>query len=362
MPAWTIDRNQIADLAAGCALLGSGGGGDTHAFHLVLDALMAERGPVHIVDIEDVSRDALIVNVAYIGAPIVMVEKLFSEQLVLSAMKSMSYWLGRPIDAIMSTEIGGSNGLLPLIVGLLVGLPVIDADCMGRAFPMGHMSTCAIYGCSGSPSVVTTEHGDVVYLESDSNRRIENLQRAISIAGGHLCLGVDYPLSPDQVKRCAVLRTVSLARRLGVALRIARETHSDPILGLAEVLRSNGGLAVRMLFEGRVVRREHTTSAGWDFGQVTIASLVPGREMTIDFQNEFLVARVDGHPVTMTPDLICIVDADNLRSIGSESVRYGQRVKVLAIQAPAILRTPEALAVVGPRGFGMDLDYIPMSH
>jgi DUF917 family protein len=115
-----------------------------------------------------------------------------------------------------------------------------------------------------------------------------------------------------------------------------------------------------MLFEGKIVRRDHTTSAGWDFGQVTIASVPPGREMTVQFQNEFLLARSEGHPVAMTPDLICIVDADSLRSIGSDSVRYGQRVKVLGIQAPAILRTLEALEVVGPRGFGIDLDYIAM--
>ena len=358
MATWTVDCDQIADLAAGCALLGSGGGGETHAFRLVLEALVAERGPVRVIDVEDLAPEALVVNIAYIGAPIVMVEKLFSEQLVVSALAAMSRWLGRPIDAVMSAEIGGSNGLLPLVVGSLCGIPVIDADSMGRAFPMGHMTTCAIYGCSGSPSVVTTEHGDVVYLESTSNRRIENLQRAVSVAAGHLCFSVDYPQSREQVQRCAVLRTVSLARRLGAALRVARETHSDPVAGLAAVLASNDGLAVHMLFEGKIIQREHTTSAGWDFGQVTIASVPPGREMTVQFQNEFLLARSEGYPVATTPDLICIVDADSFRSIGSESVRYGQRVKVLRIQAPAMLRTPEALQVVGPRAFGIDLDYI----
>jgi DUF917 family protein len=360
MATWTVDCDQIADLAAGCALLGSGGGGETHAYHLVLEALVAERGPVRVIDVEDLPPQALVVNVAYIGAPIVTNEKLLSEQPMVSALKAMRRWLGRPIDAVMSTEIGGGNGLLPLIVGPLFGVPVIDADGMGRAFPMGHMTTCAIYGCSGSPSVVATDHGDLVYLESNSNRRLENLQRAVSVAAGNMCFGVDYPLSREQVQRCAVLRTVSLARRLGAALRVARETHSDLIDGLAAVLASNGGLAVRMLFEGKIVRREHTTSAGWDFGQVTIASVPPGREMTVQFQNEFLLACSEGYPVAMTPDLICIVDADSFRSIGSDSVRYGQRVKVLGIQAPAILRTPEALEVVGPRGFGIDLDYITM--
>ena len=35
----------------------------------------------------------------------------------------------------MSGEVGGGNGLESLFVGALTGLPVVDADFMGRAFP-----------------------------------------------------------------------------------------------------------------------------------------------------------------------------------------------------------------------------------
>ena len=35
----------------------------------------------------------------------------------------------------MSCEIGGGNGLEPLAIGARMGLPVVDADFMGRAFP-----------------------------------------------------------------------------------------------------------------------------------------------------------------------------------------------------------------------------------
>jgi DUF917 family protein len=36
---------------------------------------------------------------------------------------------------VLSCEIGGANGLEPLCIGARLGLPVIDADFMGRAFP-----------------------------------------------------------------------------------------------------------------------------------------------------------------------------------------------------------------------------------
>ena len=35
----------------------------------------------------------------------------------------------------MSAEVGGMNSIEPLLVGARLGLPVIDADGMGRAFP-----------------------------------------------------------------------------------------------------------------------------------------------------------------------------------------------------------------------------------
>jgi hypothetical protein len=35
-------------------------------------------------------------------------------------------------------------------------------------------------------------------------------------------------------------------------------------------------------------------------------------------------------------------------------LRYGQRVAVIALPCHPLLRTPEALAVVGPRAFGLE--------
>ncbi len=39
------------------------------------------------------------------------------------------------IVAVMSAEIGGLNSMEPLVVAAKTGLPVVDCDGMGRAFP-----------------------------------------------------------------------------------------------------------------------------------------------------------------------------------------------------------------------------------
>ena len=59
----------------------------------------------------------------------------------------------------------------------------------------------------------------------------------------------------------------------------------------------------------------------------------------------------------MTPDLICVVDTVSGDGIGTDVLRYGQRVSVLALPGPEIFRTEEGLDAVGPRAFGFDLDY-----
>ena len=59
----------------------------------------------------------------------------------------------------------------------------------------------------------------------------------------------------------------------------------------------------------------------------------------------------------MTPDLICLLDTVSGEAIGTETVRYGQRVTAVALPAPAVLQTPKGLEHVGPRAFGYDLEF-----
>ena len=360
MPNWSLTDKDIDDLADGCALLGSGGGGESHSFRMVLRSLLAERGPVQVVDAMTLAPDSLAVNVGFVGAPIVMTEKLFCERTVVLALEGMRRRLGRPIGAVMPAEIGGANGLSAVIAASLLGVPVVDADGMGRAFPMSDQITYSIYGRSASPTIATTDHGDVVCVEGGNNRRIEQLVRAISSANGATCFTADYPLSGAEVRACAVLGSISLARRIGAALNAARREHLDPFAALAQALDPEGGITVRSLFNGKVTDCRHETRGGFGFGVVSLESTPPGESMTVEFQNEFLIARQNGVAMATTPDIISIVDAETLRNVGSESVRYGQRVQVIAIEAPALLTTPAALAVVGPRAFGFDLDYRPI--
>src|SRR3954451_3841033 len=71
----TIGSDDLADLARGAALLGTGGGGDPHVGRLLAEAALREHGPVTLVDVDEVPEDAVVLPVAMMGAPTVMVGK-----------------------------------------------------------------------------------------------------------------------------------------------------------------------------------------------------------------------------------------------------------------------------------------------
>jgi DUF917 family protein len=51
------------------------------------------------------------------------------------------------------------------------------------------------------------------------------------------------------------------------------------------------------------------------------------------------------------------MDTVSGEAIGTETLRYGQRVSVVALPAPPVLLTPRGLEHVGPRAFGYDLPF-----
>ncbi|MDE0242286.1 MAG: DUF917 family protein, partial [bacterium] len=53
----------------------------------------------------------------------------------------------------------------------------------------------------------------------------------------------------------------------------------------------------------------------------------------------------------------CLMDVESGEAVGTETLRYGQRIAVVALPVPAILTTQRGLELVGPRAFGYDFDY-----
>jgi DUF917 family protein len=82
----------------------------------------------------------------------------------------------------------------------------------------------------------------------------------------------------------------------------------------------------------------------------------------VQFQNEHLIARDGERVLAIVPDLISILDAATAEPITTEGLKYGQRVKVVALSAAPIMRSPQALAVFGPQAFGLGEAFVPLEQ
>ncbi|MET0849837.1 MAG: DUF917 domain-containing protein, partial [Candidatus Rokuibacteriota bacterium] len=162
------------------------------------------------------------------------------------------------------------------------------------------------------------------------------------------------PRTGREVKDCGILYTTTKAIRLGDAVRAARAAHRDPVQAVVD---AEGG---RLLFTGKVRDVARRATEGFLRGTAALDGLEDwrGRQFSLAFQNEFAVGWLDGTPRVMTPDLICVLDSVSGEAVGTEVLRYGQRVSVVALPGPDVFRTPRGLEHVGPRAFGYDLDYV----
>lgn len=350
-----LDEQAIRDLALGATLLGTGGGGDPRVGTLMALAAVREHGPVRVMAPEDVPGEGLVVPVAMIGAPTVILERIPGGHELDLAMAGFERVERRPVLATMPIEAGGINSTIPIVLAARRGLPLVDADGMGRAFPEVQMVTLGAGGAKAWPLVLADESGDVVALSAAAgNAAAERLARAAVVAMGGSAVVAHYAVEGPLIREWAVPHSVSLAVAIGRTLRDARARGDDPIEAIAPVC------GARRLFTGKVADVERTTSAGFVRGRLTLAGIDrdAGRTATVDFQNENLIARSEGEVLAAVPDLISLMEAESGRPLTTEGMRFGLRVHAVGIPASPLWWRPEALPLVEPRAFGYDMDPI----
>lgn len=356
----TIDEAAMENLATGAAVLGTGGGGDPHIGKLMAQQAIAGHGPVELIDPESLPDDARVIPSAMMGAPTVLYEKAPAGDESARAVERVARELGEEPYATMPMECGGVNSTIPFAVGATLGIPVVDADGMGRAFPELQHETFNVYGVSGTPAVVADEKGNNVLLETEDNLTLEDYARAVTIRMGGQAALSDYPMTGREVKETAIANTTTLALDIGEAIR-----HGDDALeGIkSATAATNYGRAIE-LFRGKIVDVERRTEGGFAVGSVDFDGIGTDEDhrLTVEFQNENLIARRDGELVATVPDLITALELETGKPITTENLRYGYRVIVLGIPTPEIMRSDAALEVWGPRYFGYDVDYVELER
>ncbi|ALX47819.1 DUF917 domain-containing protein [Lentibacillus amyloliquefaciens] len=351
-----IGKEEIENIAVGAALLGTGGGGDPFVGKMMALQAVEEHGPVKLLDITEIDDEDVIVPSAMMGAPTVLVEKIPSGNEALEAFRSLEKVLNKEIKATMPIEAGGVNSLLPVALAASTGLPIVDGDGMGRAFPELQMVTFYLNGVSTTPMVLADEKGNSTVLNTVDGKWAEKIARSATMVMGGSVMNAIYPMTGKQVKDASIYRTLTLEEKIGRTIQEAKGNKKNPI---EEVLQLLDGMT---LFSGKVTDIERRTDGGFVRGTATIEGLDynKGENGYLEFQNENLLLKTDHDVLCMTPDLICVLDTETALPMTTEGLRYGARATVIGIPADEKWRTEKGIEVAGPRYFGYDYDFIPV--
>lgn len=353
-----LDKENIENIAIGASLLGAGGGGDPYIGKMMALSAIEKFGPVKLLSVDEINDEDMYMPAASMGAPLVMTEKFPKGDEFTRAFNRLGNYLGKKIAGTFPMEAGGVNSMIPILVAAQSGLPLVDCDGMGRAFPELQMTTFHLGGVSATPMVVTDEKGNLSIIEAVTDKWSELLARDHVVEMGASASVSLYPATGQQMKVNSIHGIITKCERLG---EIVKTHNHDKDWQLAQINALTGG---QHLFDGKITDISRETRAGFNYGQMTVAGLndYQGQQMQIEFQNENLIARRNGKIVGSVPDLICLTDMDNLLPSTAESIKYGKRIAVLGLPADEKWRTKKGIETVGPRYFGYDFDYLPIEQ
>ena len=346
-----VDQDDINNMAIGASLLGAGGGGDPLVGKLMALSAIEKYGDVALISIDEMSENQKAATFCMVGAPTVGIEKIPNFESLEKVYSEYEKYYGHDIDAIVPSEIGGINSMIPFVIASMKGIPVVDADGMGRAFPEMQMDTFSIGGIPNTPSIFSDEKGNSFAVFTEQLKWTEKISRSlVDTLGGSLMNGV-YLLSKSDLKKHAVPDTVSLARDIGEMLKNSK----NPVTNLEE------RFGMYCLFNGKIKDVETKTAGGFVRGKASLISLDDNEtECTIEFQNENLICLINKEVRCTTPDLITLVDTETGIPITTENLRFGMRCSVIASKADSRWRTEKGIQTVGPRYFGYDYEYVPV--
>lgn len=344
-----VTDTDLDAIEIGAAILGTGGGGNPYIGKLRCREELKKGRRIPVIPLAELPDDALVVSLGGIGAPVVGVEKIEEGEECLRALRAIEKELGVKVDALISAEIGGANSMEPMLTAAQAGLPVVDGDGMGRAFPEMQMCTWSIYGHREAPAAMADEKGNIVIIRNTPDDVwLERIARSVVVAMGAAAGLATQPMRGDFVKRAAVPNTITQALNLGRAVLQAHETNADPVQTVIEQERG------KLLMTAKIIDLQRHLKGGFAVGHMALEGFGDflGDNGRIDLQNEFLVFWRNDLVEVCTPDLIVVLDSDTGLPITTEMLRYGQRIAVLGLPAHPLMRSAEALKVVGPTAFG----------
>lgn len=360
-----LNREDLSDILYGCAILGTGGGGDIEEGFQYIDEALDAGKEFKLISIDDVPAGENLCTPYLLGAisPLSAEEEKkycyltkSNELPMMTAFKRLRAYSGQNYYGTICCELGGSNTAISFYLAAMTNSYIIDADPAGRAVPEITHSTYYFNDLPAAPIIAANEFGECFICENIiDDMRAETVVRALSKVSRNNISAIDHALPVEVLKGAVIEGTISKALAIGKAFRIAKEQHTD----LAEVIAEHGGGYVA--FTGAVSDFNFETTEGFTLGNIHIAGADAHQGSTyhITVKNENMMSRLNGEVDVTIPDLICCIDLDKGEPITNPHYTLGMNVAVIVLPAPKEFTTERGLKAFGPAYIGLDTPYKP---
>ncbi|MFM1655095.1 DUF917 domain-containing protein [Brevibacillus sp. B_LB10_24] len=306
----------------GGAVLGGGGGGWIDQGETI-GKLAVEMGTPSLITPDELNDDDLLVTVALVGAPAAK-DQYVKPVHYVQAIEQLQTYLGKEIAGIITNENGAGTTVNGWIQSAILGIPVVDAPCNGRAHPTGVMGSVGLDRLPGYTSVQTAVGGYqerfVEMVISGSLSTCASMVRKVSVEAGGLVAVARNPFTVGYAKKHCAVGAIEQAINLGKRMLEKQQQGGRAVI--EAVVDYLGG---QIVTEGTVETVELKTEGGFDVGFVKLGSY----EMT--FWNEYMTLEHNGQRLGTFPDLIMTLDLATGRPIITAEISQGQDVAVISV-------------------------------
>lgn len=321
-----ITRELAQAAVYGGKFLGGGGGGSAEeGLKTAFTAL--EMGEVRLVSVENLEEDAPVVTASAVGAPAAR-EKMVT---VDDARRVFDLYLevtGEKPAGVITNENGGMATVNGWILAAVVGIPVVDAPCNGRAHPTAQMGSMGLskkedfitwqIAAGGNPDL----NKNLLLAVRGSLPSTSRIVRQASVEAGGLVTVIRNRVEAAYLKENAAVGGITQAIEIGRVFQKYRGNTGAIIKGLEEKLD------VRVILEGNIQDFELETRGGFDVGKFYVWG---DSKAEVTFWNEYMTVEEGGRRVCTFPDLITVLSAERGEVLTSAELKEGEQVVLLYV-------------------------------
>lgn len=253
----------------------------------------------------------------------------------------------------ISNETGSIAIFTTIFLSLITGIPIVDGDAGGRAYPSITLSSLVNSELNPSPSILTpiSTAPVCVKLYNSEYNEIENTSKnlvssdwfyvdAFKSYGGLLAFPA---IKNDKIQDSLITKTISKCRDIGKTIH--KNKYKDPVKAIID--KYDG----KILFSGKLSHVEQNIIPGYYSSNITIENNDKKAFIKSLNENFFIWQGDEKHieePMAMAPDLICYMTPegevlDNLDIIECVSKKEYKDVIIIGFSADEKLKHGECI-------------------